>query len=176
MSCLSQVSKDAGEYSPAMAASAAGVTADLLGAVLAAAQDAQRPLEPEARCRLLSMQAKAFIDANLRDPALSPAMIAAAHHVSLRTLYRAFEEQGKPITQWIRRRRLDRCRRDLVDPTLALRPVHVVAAGWGFPNAAVFSRVFRNEFGLPPQAYRQRHLSPGSDGVKPLSRPRAGGD
>jgi len=62
------------------------------------------------------MQAKAHIDHHLHDPTLCPASVAAALHVSLRTLYRAFDEQDQPAAAWIRQRRLERCRRDLIDP------------------------------------------------------------
>lgn len=56
---------------------------------------------------------------------------------------------------WIRERRLERCRRDLLDPALAARPVGAVAARWGLVEPASFSRAFRAAYGLPPAAYRR---------------------
>ena len=55
---------------------------------------------------------------------------------------------------WTRQRRLERCRRDLADPALAARPVAAIAARWGFPSAAEFSRAFRAAHGMPPGEYR----------------------
>ncbi|MGH3774727.1 MAG: helix-turn-helix domain-containing protein [Pseudonocardiaceae bacterium] len=51
----------------------------------------------------------------------------------------------------------DRCRRDLLDPALADRPVSAIATRWGYPNAAHFSRAFRDAYGLPPREYRLAH-------------------
>ena len=41
----------------------------------------------------------------------------------------------------------------------AHRPVGEVAARWGFPDAAHFSRAFRAEFGEPPSAVRARAIA-----------------
>ena len=95
-----------------------------------------------------------FIQQHLGDPRLDPAGIAAAHHISLRSLHQLFHDEGLTVAGWIRRRRLEQCRRDLSDPALANRPVAAVAARWGFTSAADFSRAFRAEHGMPPSEYR----------------------
>ena len=59
------------------------------------------------------------------------------------------------VAGWIRSRRLERCRRDLADPSLAARPVAAIAARWGFSSAADFSRAFRTAHGVPPAEYRR---------------------
>ena len=59
-------------------------------------------------------------------------MIAAAHHISLRSLHQLFHDEGLTVAGWIRQRRLECCRRDLSDPALAARPVAAIAARWGF--------------------------------------------
>ena len=87
-------------------------------------------------------------------PELSPAMIAAAHHISLRSLHQLFHDEGLTVAGWIRQRRLERCRRDLSDPALASRPVAAIAARWGFSSPGDFSRAFRAVHGLPPAEYR----------------------
>ena len=81
-------------------------------------------------------------------------MIAAAHHVSLRSLHQHFHDEGLTVAGWIRQRRLESCRQDLADPALADRPVAAIAARWGFSSAGDFSRVFRAVHGLPPAEYR----------------------
>jgi transcriptional regulator GlxA family with amidase domain len=50
----------------------------------------------------------------------------------------------------MRWRRLERCRRDLLDPALSDLPASAIALGWGFVDAAHFSRVFREAYGHPP--------------------------
>jgi AraC-like DNA-binding protein len=99
---------------------------------------------------------KAFIAANLHDPALTPAEIAGAHHISVRHLHRLFRQDGRGVSSHLRHSRLERCRRDLEDPRLAHTPVHAIGARWGFPRPPDFSRSFRGAYGLPPGEYRRR--------------------
>ena len=56
---------------------------------------------------------------------------------------------------WIRERRLERCRRDLTDPTLADWSVTAIALRWGLTDPAHFSRAFRTAYGLSPTEYRR---------------------
>ncbi|HEU5156399.1 MAG TPA: helix-turn-helix domain-containing protein [Streptosporangiaceae bacterium] len=140
--------------------SAAGVrlgttVVDLLTVALAAQLDRGRTVTPEARRRVLLAAVHAYIERRLGDPGLTPATIAAAHHISLRYLHKLFEAQGTTVAGWIRRRRLDRCRADLLDPAYRARPVGAIGARWGFPDASKFSRVFRAAHGVPPGEYRR---------------------
>jgi transcriptional regulator GlxA family with amidase domain len=113
---------------------------------------------PEARRRALFTTVQAFIQQRLADADLSPAMVAAANHISLRSLHQLFHDEGLTVAGWTRRQRLERCRRDLADPGLASRPVAAIAARCGFSSAGDFSRAFRAEHGLPPAAYRSSAL------------------
>jgi len=125
---------------------------DLLGTALAARLD--RDLHGDDQTRALLTHIYAYVDANLGDRDLSPASIAAAHHVSRRYLHKLFQPEPTTIAGWIRQRRLDRCRRDLLDPSLRERPVAAIGSRWGLPDAAHFSRIFKNAYGLPPAEYR----------------------
>jgi AraC-like DNA-binding protein len=125
---------------------------DLLGTALASRLD--RTLPRDIRQRALLQNIYAFMDANLGDPALSPASVAAAHHISLRSLYKLFETEPTTVAEWVRQRRLDRCRRDLLDPDLRDRPVAAIATRWGLPDPAHFSRLFTATHGVPPATYR----------------------
>lgn len=58
------------------------------------------------------------------------------------------------MSAWIRLRRLERCRRDLRDPRAVDRPVSAIAATWGLPDPAHFSRTFRAAYGITPTEYR----------------------
>lgn len=114
------------------------------------------PAGPHREALLLRIHA--YIEERLADPALSPTTIAEAHHVSVRSLYNLFAAEGTTVAAWVRARRLERSRRDLLDPALRSRPVSATAMRWGFTDPAHFSRTFRAAYGMPPGAYR-RHSS-----------------
>ncbi|CAH0252120.1 Transcriptional activator NphR [Microbacterium oxydans] len=104
--------------------------------------------------RALVQRIRSYIDRNLASTDLGPATIASAHFISTRHLHGLFQEQGVTVSTWIRTRRLEQCRRDLLDPMLADRPVAAIAARWGFVDAAHFSRAFKSAFGVSPSEYR----------------------
>lgn len=109
--------------------------------------------------RALAQRIRQYIDTNLASVDLGPSQIAAAHFISTRHLHSVFHEQGTTVSSWIRERRLERCRRDLLDVLLADRPVAAIAARWGFVDAAHFSRVFRAAYGISPSELRSRRAS-----------------
>jgi len=112
----------------------------------------------ESRRNAMMLRIDAFIEHHLGDPSLSPGMIAAAHHISVRMLHKLYEAEDQPIAASIRQRRLERCRQDLLDPGLGNRSVGAIGARWGFRDAAAFSRAFRAAYGVPPGEYRAVHL------------------
>ena len=97
---------------------------------------------------------RAYIDEHLANTDLCPSTIAAFHYISVRSLHNIFAESGHSVSEWIRTRRLERCRRDLSDPFQQQVPVGVVGARWGLPDAAHFSRVFRAAYGSSPSAFK----------------------
>jgi AraC-like DNA-binding protein len=107
--------------------------------------------------RTLLRQIHDYIDHHLASTDLDPNTIAAAHFISTRHLHGLFQEEGTTVSTWIRMRRLERCRRDLVDPALADRSVAAVAARWGFVDAAHFSRAFKAAFDQSPSEFRAAH-------------------
>ncbi|KQR49359.1 AraC family transcriptional regulator [Microbacterium sp. Leaf161] len=107
--------------------------------------------------RALVQRIRSYIDRNLASTDLGPATVASAHFISTRHLHGLFQEQGVTVSTWIRTRRLEQCRRDLLDPMLADRPVAAIAARWGFVDAAHFSRAFKTAFGISPSEYRAAH-------------------
>lgn len=100
-----------------------------------------------------------YVEAHLARPDLDPTMIARAHYISVRRLHQVFQDEGTTVSTWIRTRRLERCRRALEDPMSAGVPVARIAARWGFPDAAHFSRVFKAAYGVSPSAARTRALA-----------------
>jgi AraC-like DNA-binding protein len=152
---LLQLARNVDHYSPAEAARLSTAALEVLATRLARELDLHDWGTPEARRHALLTTVQAFIQRHLGDPRLSPAAIAAAHHISLRSLHQLFHDEGLTVAGWIRRRRLECCRRDLSDPALAPRPVAAIAARWGFSSPGDFSRTFRAVHGLPPAEYRR---------------------
>lgn len=94
------------------------------------------------------------IEANLADPELSPATIAAASGTSVRGLYRHFVGLDVSVCAWIKHRRLERCLNDLRDDRMKERTITEIAFRWGFNDPAHFSRTFKERYGAPPRAFR----------------------
>lgn len=160
---LTQVASEAGTYLPGDGPRLGVMLLDLVTAVLAHHIEAEHRVPPESRQQTLYVQVRAFIQRNLGDPELTPAAIAAAHHISLRTLHRLFHDHGHSVTAHIRRQRLEHVRRDLMNPALADRPIHALAARWGFPHHGAFTRAFHTAYGTPPREYRH-HVANGAEG------------
>ncbi|MFE7629933.1 helix-turn-helix domain-containing protein [Kocuria sp. NPDC057446] len=131
---------------------------DLVGALLAERADEQagdRVGEHAAGgTEALRTAARTFVEDRLADPELGPPMVAAHLFLSVRRLHEVFQDEEHTLSAWIRHRRLQQCRRALLDPAHAHRPVSRIGAAWGFPDAAHFSRVFKQEFGLSPAQFR----------------------
>ncbi|MEU7997164.1 helix-turn-helix domain-containing protein [Micromonospora sp. NPDC049060] len=130
------------------------ITVDLLTAFLHSHHTNGTPPSTDTHQRVLRLRIHDFLERRLGDPDLSPQVIAAAHGISVRALYRLFEKENLTVAERIRHRRLERCRHDLADPLLAHRTIQNVASRWGFTDAAHFSRVFRNAYGISPKDYR----------------------
>jgi AraC-like DNA-binding protein len=157
---LTQLRDDTGAYRPADHPRLGMVLLDLFTVLLAQHLDDHTSVPPEARTHALLLRVEAFVQRHLGDPFLTPATLAAAHHISVRHLHRLFgDHRGTTVAAHIRRQRLERCRHDLADPAFARLPVHAVGARWGFTDAAVFSRAFRAAYGMPPRDYRH-HARP----------------
>jgi AraC-like DNA-binding protein len=158
-----QLARQADRLDAAAGARVGAAALDLLTVALAGRLDHPGQVPADSSRRALVLRVRAFIEAGLADPGLTPAAVARAHHVSLRWLYRLFEEEPTSVAGLIRERRLERCRRDLLDPSLAGLPVSAVAARWGLTNAAHFSRAFRAAYGASPVEYR-RLVDPAGSG------------
>ena len=115
---------------------------DIARAVIGTHEDPQPRQQPAARL----MAVRLYIDANLSNPALSPATIAKANAISLRSLHRLFESTDHSVGAVIRERRLSRCHADLLRGTD--ESVTAIAYRWGFRNMSFFSRLFRERYGV----------------------------
>ncbi|MEU3983376.1 helix-turn-helix domain-containing protein [Streptomyces sp. NPDC026672] len=130
-----------------------GTAVDLTAAVLAHHADRTSVMPAGPRRRALVEQISAYITTHLNDPGLTPGAVAEAHFISTRYLHRIFQQHGTTVGGVIRQQRLDRCRRDLVDPDRHLS-IAAVALRWGYPRPSDFTRAFRAATGMTPSEYR----------------------
>jgi AraC-like DNA-binding protein len=108
----------------------------------------------------LYLRVSKYVDQHLTEPDLSAESIAAAHHVSVRTLYNAWAAASQiPLGQWIIAARLEGARAQLSQGTSAMT-IAALAWRWGFADATHFARRFRSAYGLSPREWRQLHLAP----------------
>jgi AraC-like DNA-binding protein len=109
------------------------------------------------------LRIKIDIESRLSSAELTVDRIAAAHQLTPRMLNALFEGQGTTLADWISERRLERCRRDLRDPTLAGHSIDAIASRWGLTDPATFRAMFGAAFGLSPEDCRRQPASePGS--------------
>ena len=108
---------------------------------------------------LIVQRAKAYVAANLGDPDLDPAQVAAAVGVSLRHLQALFRDYGRNVAAWIWQQRLELAAQRLSDPACLHLPLGVLAYGCGFVSQSHFSRRFRDRYGVNPRDYRQMTLT-----------------
>ncbi|MCT7344156.1 transcriptional regulator FeaR [Pseudomonas aeruginosa] len=102
----------------------------------------------------LRRHAERLIEQSLREPRLSPDMLAGRLRISVRQLYRLFEEQGDSVCRYILRQRLSRSAADLGNPRLRGESITSIAFKWGFSDSAHFSRAFKKQFEVSPKDYR----------------------
>lgn len=85
---------------------------------------------------------------------ISPADVARAAKVELRTLQRAFRKHlDRSIVEEIRRVRLERAQRELA---FSDRPIGQIAGATGFGEPMRMYATFRRELGVTPSEYRNR--------------------
>ncbi|WP_338701919.1 helix-turn-helix domain-containing protein [Streptomyces sp. Q6] len=138
---------------------------EMLRALVAARLGEQRTAF-QAADETLCLRVMDHVRAHLGDHDLTPARVAAHHHVSLRQLYKVLSRNGVHLGEWIRSQRLERCRAELASASAQHRSIAAIGYRWGFPNAAHFSRAFRTAFGITPSDWRALHAgSAGSQGV-----------
>jgi len=121
--------------------------------IVSAAGVATVPYDSTAELR---ESAIAYIDLHRANPALTPAAIAAAHHVSVRLLYKAFARGGLSVEQTIVGLRLEAARRELARPASTSLTVGAIARRCGFTNPSHFGRRFRQRYGVTPKQWQQR--------------------
>lgn len=93
------------------------------------------------------------IDANLANSDLDPGFLCQHLGMSRATLYRLFEPLGG-VRRYIQQRRLTRAYQAITDPERTGDRIGAIATRYGFSNDSVFSRAFREAFGMSPTDLR----------------------
>jgi AraC-like DNA-binding protein len=145
---------DAGTITTEDAPNTIDCVLDLVRALYSAPSAADDAPRMRTRAEIL-LNVQTFIEAHLGNPELDPEQIARATFISTRYLHKLFEAEGTSVCRWIRETRLERCRRDLLDPALADETILTIASRWGLPGPEHFSRLFRSAFGRSPSELRR---------------------
>ena len=98
---------------------------------------------------------KRYVERHLSDPSLSIEHIALEHRVSKRYLHWLFRGEPMTLNEFIIFRRLERCRRELLNIKLAHLHVSQIAYTWGFANVSHFSKRYRALFNESPTETRR---------------------
>jgi glucose/mannose transport system substrate-binding protein len=108
-------------------------------------------------------RALALIESRLDGPC-DMAAAAATAEMSVWHFQRVFRRLvGVAPQHYARRRRLSLAAVALADTS---RPVHTIALDCGFESHEVFTRAFKAQFGLAPQAFRQRGVGAAVDALQ----------
>jgi AraC-like DNA-binding protein len=144
----------AGAISQSPAASMIGpATTDLVRAALIAALD-EEPGRRDDRDENLTSVIKSYITQHLADPDLGAERIAQAMFISVRQLYKLWETESGPLSQWVVERRLEAARQDLTSRRGRNQTIAAIARRWGFADSTHFSRRFRQAYGMSPREWR----------------------
>ena len=124
---------------------------ELLGLALDETVDASSSNLSAVRTAHISRVEK-FIRENLKNPNLSPDLIAESCGISKRYLHDLFNDVNGTVSQQIRDQRLVAARDRLA--TAPGLPISEVSYRFGFSDQAQFSRLFKSKFGITPSAFR----------------------
>jgi AraC-like DNA-binding protein len=123
---------------------------DLIATALLSERADAQSLAPMTYVRV-----KFWIETHLTEE-LSADRIAAACGVSVRHLNRLFARDGTSLMQHVWGRRLECCRRALIDPIMVHRSISEIALATGFRDLSHFSRAYRARYGRSPRDERNR--------------------
>jgi AraC-like DNA-binding protein len=108
---------------------------------------------------------KAYILAEIANPDLCLAAIAAEQGISSSYVRKLFAAEGTKFTAYVLETRLQNVCRMLTDPDSRIHSVSAIAMMCGFNDVSYFNRAFRKRYGCTPSALRGgRGLSLASTG------------
>ncbi|MDV2440999.1 transcriptional regulator FeaR [Acinetobacter gerneri] len=103
---------------------------------------------------LLKRKAERFILNNLTQSTLNGKIIADYLGISVRHLYRLFENEQQTVHKYIQIRRLEKIQYELKDIKNKDLSITELALKWGFSDSAHFSKIFRKMVGITPKEFR----------------------
>ncbi|PZT90924.1 MAG: hypothetical protein DI630_30125 [Gordonia sp. (in: high G+C Gram-positive bacteria)] len=142
---------DVAAHSPSVLPELVDPTVDLVRALILGSLGS-RPDDP--RTDLLD-RIRTYVDAHLGEPDLGPALVAAAHHISVRHLHAVWSDTGTTLGEHISARRLDAAQNTLLDSRNRHLTIVAVAQRHGFVDATHFTRRFRDAYGVTPGRLRR---------------------
>jgi AraC family transcriptional regulator, positive regulator of tynA and feaB len=101
---------------------------------------------------------KQVINQSLHKPDLCVGELSKQFGCSIRYIQRLFSEEDCTVSKYIRRQRLEGCKRQLADAAWLNHSITEIAFNWGFNSSAHFSRVFKEEYGMSARQYRKQAL------------------
>jgi AraC family transcriptional activator of tynA and feaB len=144
------VSADADRFGPAAASAARNAVVDLM---LSVVQERREPAGG-AVSEGMRLAVSRWVDENLHLGQLAPGQAADHHGISVRSLHRLFSDSGDSFGSLVRRRRLERACRDLLQTD---DMVQTIAMRWGYADASQFINEFKRVHDSTPAAYRRVH-------------------
>ncbi len=122
-------------------------------ALYAALSQRRAPQVPSSQLRA---RIKQYILTHLHNPDLSIGRIAIAMGCSKRYLHQAFAAEDTTIERYIWRLRIEHCCEALAEQANLDKSISAIAFEWGFNSSAHFSRLFKEQVGVAPTAFRRR--------------------
>lgn len=147
-SVLLAVAAEAEDFGTVAASAARNCIIELLRSVVHVSRESSGGAVSGA----MRMSVSHWVDDHLHLGQLSPAQAAEEHGISVRSLHRLFADTGDTFGAMVRRRRLDRARRDLLQTD---DMVQSIAMRWGYADASYFINEFKRVYGSTPAAYRK---------------------
>ncbi len=127
-------------------------TLDLLTLALASVRPEKFNL---SRSRSISLhRVKDFIEQNLADSGLDTDMVVSGTGLSSRYINDLFKDEATSLMRHVWMRRLEHCRKDMLDPVHCGHRISEIAFRWGFNDLSHFSRAFRQMYGCSPRELR----------------------
>ena len=101
---------------------------------------------------------KRIINQNLHKPDLCVGEIAKICGLSVRYVQRLFSDEEHTTSEYIRRQRVEGCKKQLADAAWLHHSITEIAFNWGFNSSSHFARVFKAECGISAREFRSRAL------------------
>jgi len=109
-----------------------------------------------SRSRSLALhRVKDYVAQHLANSTLDTTMVAEGTGLSARYINDLFHDENTSLMRYVWQRRLDNCRRELLDPNYNGHRISEVAVRWGFNDLSHFSRAFRQRFGCAAREVRE---------------------